>query len=112
MAEEVNGAHMKSAALDIVGRLPQATTYFPVQAVDELFYLPVRKAGRRRLGKPPSGPYNRIVSGSYCLEKMVRCIDLLHPAFRKLTEFRPKACDLVWMILLRHLMVCSLYLVA
>src|SRR2546428_13325592 len=45
-AEGVNGASMKKAALEIIGKLPEGTTFLPVQALGELFHLLVRKAGR------------------------------------------------------------------
>jgi predicted nucleic acid-binding protein len=45
-AEGVNGAAMKSAALDLVANLPQASVVLPVQIVGELFQVLVRKAGR------------------------------------------------------------------
>jgi len=45
-AEGVNGAAMKTAALDLVDRLPQASVVLPVQTVGELFQVLVRKAGR------------------------------------------------------------------
>jgi predicted nucleic acid-binding protein len=45
-AEGVNGAAMKRAALELVEKLPQDTTFLPVQALGELFNVLVRKAGR------------------------------------------------------------------
>jgi predicted nucleic acid-binding protein len=45
-AEGVNGPSMKSAALELVGRLPQASVVLPVQTLGELFQVLVRKAGR------------------------------------------------------------------
>jgi predicted nucleic acid-binding protein len=45
-AEGVNGAPMKTAALELVHRLPEGTTLLPVQTLGELFNLLVRKAGR------------------------------------------------------------------
>jgi predicted nucleic acid-binding protein len=45
-AEGVNGAPMKKAALDLIGRVPQETTFLPVQVLGELFQVLVRKAGR------------------------------------------------------------------
>ena len=47
-AEGVNGAERRDAALDLVRRLPQATTVIPVQVLGELFNVLVRKAGRSR----------------------------------------------------------------
>jgi predicted nucleic acid-binding protein len=43
-AEGVNGAPMKTAALELVHRLPEGTTLLPVQTLGELFNLLVRKA--------------------------------------------------------------------
>jgi len=45
-AEGLNGAEMRKSALHVVERLPQATTFLPVQTLGELFHLLVRKAGR------------------------------------------------------------------
>jgi predicted nucleic acid-binding protein len=45
-AEGVNGAAMKKAALDIVAKLPEESTFLPVQVLGDLFHLLVRKAGR------------------------------------------------------------------
>ncbi len=45
-AEGVNGAPGKKAALAIVEKLPQATTFLPVQVLGELFHVLLRKAGR------------------------------------------------------------------
>ena len=45
-AEGVNGASMKTTALDLVTRLPQASVVLPVQILGELFQVLVRKAGR------------------------------------------------------------------
>lgn len=45
-AEGVNGAAMKSAALTVIRKLPEGTTFLPVQVLGELFHLLVRKAGR------------------------------------------------------------------
>ncbi len=45
-AEGVNGPSMKSAALELVDRLPQASVVLPVQTLGELFQVLVRKAGR------------------------------------------------------------------
>ena len=45
-AEGVNGAPMKKAALELLQRLPEGTTFLPVQTLGELFSLLVRKAER------------------------------------------------------------------
>jgi len=45
-AEGVNGAAMKTAALDLVRRLPQASVVLPIQTLGELFQVLIRKAGR------------------------------------------------------------------
>ncbi len=45
-AEGVNGAAMKTVALDLVRKLPASGTFLPVQVLGELFNLLVRKAGR------------------------------------------------------------------
>jgi predicted nucleic acid-binding protein len=45
-AEGVNGPAMKTTALELVERLPQATTFLPVQTLGELYQVLVRKAGR------------------------------------------------------------------
>ena len=45
-AEGVNGARMKTVALDLVRKLPASGTFLPVQVLGELFNLLVRKAGR------------------------------------------------------------------
>ena len=45
-AEGVNGAPRKKAALDIIEKLPAASTFLPVQVLGELFHVLVRKAGR------------------------------------------------------------------
>src|ERR1700690_2312754 len=45
-AEGVNGAAGKKAALAILEKLPQASTFLPVQVLGELFHVLVRKAGR------------------------------------------------------------------
>src|SRR5690242_19312766 len=42
----VNAAAMKRSALDIITKLPQDTTFLPVQVLGELFHLLVRKPGR------------------------------------------------------------------
>jgi predicted nucleic acid-binding protein len=56
-AEGVNGAPMKTAALELVHRLPECTTLLPVQTLGELFNLLVRKAGR-----PPAKARKAILS--------------------------------------------------
>ena len=56
-AEGVNGAPMKTAALELVHRLPEGTTLLPVQTLGELFNLLVRKAGR-----PPAKARKAILS--------------------------------------------------
>jgi predicted nucleic acid-binding protein len=56
-AEGVNGATMKTAALELVHRLPEGTTLLPVQTLGELFTLLVRKAGR-----PPAKARKAILS--------------------------------------------------
>ena len=43
-AEGVNGASMKKAALEIIGKLPEDATFLPVQVLGELFHLLVRAA--------------------------------------------------------------------
>ncbi|HEY0230255.1 MAG TPA: PIN domain-containing protein [Dokdonella sp.] len=45
-AEGVNDVARRDAALDVVGRLPQESTFLPVQALGELFHVLMRKAGR------------------------------------------------------------------
>lgn len=45
-AEGVNGTAMQDPALRIISRLPAGEAFLPVQAIGELFYLLVRKAGR------------------------------------------------------------------
>jgi predicted nucleic acid-binding protein len=47
-AEGVNGAPMKKTALELLQRLPETTTFLPVQTLGELFNLLVRKAERPR----------------------------------------------------------------
>ncbi|MGD9538740.1 MAG: PIN domain-containing protein [Alphaproteobacteria bacterium] len=47
-AEGVNGPERRSAALELVRRLPQEATVIPVQVLGELFNVLVRKAGRPR----------------------------------------------------------------
>ena len=44
-AEGVNGAPMQDAALALVSKLPNQSTFLPVQVLGELFYLLVRKGG-------------------------------------------------------------------
>ena len=45
-AEGVNGAGRKRAALEIIVKLPEGSTFLPVQVLGELFQVLVRKAGR------------------------------------------------------------------
>ena len=45
-AEGVNGTARKKTALDIIARLPDESTFIPVQALGELFHVLVRKAAR------------------------------------------------------------------
>ena len=45
-AEGVNGARRKKAALEIIEKLPEDSTFLPVQVLGELFRVLVRKAGR------------------------------------------------------------------
>src|SRR5580704_2395905 len=45
-AEGVNGAVRKKGTLDLIARLPEQSTFIPVQALGELFHVLVRKAGR------------------------------------------------------------------
>jgi predicted nucleic acid-binding protein len=45
-AEGVNGAAMKETALELIERLPQDTTFLPVQTLGELYQVLTRKAGR------------------------------------------------------------------
>jgi len=47
-AEGVNGDDMKELALDLIERLPPASTLLPLQTLGELFSVLVRKAGRSR----------------------------------------------------------------
>ena len=56
-AEGVNGAVKKRAALEIVERLPEDSTFLPVQVLGELFHVLVRKAGR-----PPESARAAILS--------------------------------------------------
>ncbi len=46
-AEGVNGSPRKKTALEIIEKLPDDSTFLPVQALGELFHVLVRKAGRR-----------------------------------------------------------------
>lgn len=45
-AEGVNGVARKKAALDIIDKLPEESTFVPVQVLGELFHVLVRKADR------------------------------------------------------------------
>ena len=45
-AEGVNGAPRKKTTLDILEKLPEDSTFLPVQVLGELFHVLVRKAGR------------------------------------------------------------------
>jgi predicted nucleic acid-binding protein len=45
-AEGVNGPSMKSMAVELLSKLPQASVVLPVQTLGELFQVLVRKAGR------------------------------------------------------------------
>jgi predicted nucleic acid-binding protein len=45
-AEGVNGAPRRKAALDIIEKLPEESTFLPIQVLGELFQVLVRKAGR------------------------------------------------------------------
>ncbi len=45
-AEGVNGVPMKATALEIIARLPEDSTFVPVQVLGELFHVLVKKAGR------------------------------------------------------------------
>lgn len=45
-AEGVNGALRKNAALNIIEKLPEDSTFLPVQVLGELFQVLVRKAER------------------------------------------------------------------
>lgn len=47
-AEGTNGPAMKTAALELMERLSPETTLVPVQALGELFWVLVKKAGRTR----------------------------------------------------------------
>lgn len=47
-AEGVGDAAKRKAALDLVGRLPEAAAVLPVQALGELYNVLTRKAGRSR----------------------------------------------------------------
>ena len=48
-AEGINGAEMRSAALDLLERLPGESVVVPVQVLGELFHVLVRKGGRSRV---------------------------------------------------------------
>jgi predicted nucleic acid-binding protein len=45
-AEGVNGEAMKKIAVEVVTKLPESTTFIPVQVLGELFHLLLRKGGR------------------------------------------------------------------
>lgn len=45
-AEGVNGVARKKTALEVITRLPEQSTFLPVQVLGELFHVLVRKAGR------------------------------------------------------------------
>ena len=45
-AEGVNGALRRKSALALIERLPQESSFLPVQALGELYHVLVRKAGR------------------------------------------------------------------
>lgn len=47
-AEGTNGVTMRNTALDLVQKLPNDSTFLPVQALGELFNVLVRKAGRSK----------------------------------------------------------------
>ena len=47
-AEGLNGRPMRDAALQLLERLPEESTLVPIQALVELLYVLVRKAGRSR----------------------------------------------------------------
>ena len=47
-AEGLNGRPMRDKALQLLERLPEESTLLPVQALAELLYVLVRKAGRSR----------------------------------------------------------------
>jgi predicted nucleic acid-binding protein len=47
-AEGLNGRPMRDAALQLLERLPEESTLVPIQALAELLYVLVRKAGRSR----------------------------------------------------------------
>ena len=47
-AEGLNGQPMKDRALQLLERLPEESTLVPVQALAELLFVLVRKAGRSR----------------------------------------------------------------
>ncbi|HZW95143.1 MAG TPA: PIN domain-containing protein [Candidatus Eremiobacteraceae bacterium] len=46
-AEGVNGAARKKTALEIIEKLPEDSTFLPVQVLGELFHVLVRKAKRQ-----------------------------------------------------------------
>lgn len=45
-AEGVNGAPRRRSTLDLIAKLPDDSTFLPVQVLGELFHVLVRKAGR------------------------------------------------------------------
>jgi predicted nucleic acid-binding protein len=45
-AEGVNGSARRKIALDLIAKLPEDSTFLPVQVLGELFHVLVRKAGR------------------------------------------------------------------
>ena len=45
-AEGVNGAPRKRTALELIANLPEGGTFLPVQVLEELYHVLVRKAGR------------------------------------------------------------------
>jgi predicted nucleic acid-binding protein len=45
-AEGINGSSGKKAALELITKLPEDSTFLPVQVLGELFAVLVRKAGR------------------------------------------------------------------
>jgi len=47
-AEGVNGSGRKKATLDLLAKLPDESTFIPVQVLGELFQVLVAKAGRTR----------------------------------------------------------------
>jgi len=56
-AEGVNGVVRKRVALEIIEKLPEDSTFLPVQVLGELFHVLVRKAGR-----PPESATAAILS--------------------------------------------------